>query len=120
MYQLENEDRIVVKLNQELIHQQGVKPDCVERLEQLHIELLDILNQPENYGEPSEVVQLIEGYEYALQALWNFSINSDFHVRWFGVKGCKCPSMDNLELFGSPKRIFNQKCPFHGKVELYD
>lgn len=110
----------MINLNEDLIKAQRVKPDCVERIKEIHAELDKVKSEPLSYGAVSEVVDLVEGYEYALQALWNFPINSDYHTHWMQIKGCKCPEMDNLDRCGSPQRIINESCPFHGKGTIND
>lgn len=103
-----------VHLNEELVLLMNVKPDCVSRIRELHETLDNIIKHPLQYGTHEDVVDLIEGHEYALQALWNFNIDSGYHQWWFKVDGCRCPKLDNQDRVGSPYRVINATCPFHG------
>lgn len=105
----------VVHLNEQLLQTMNVKPDCVARIRELHESLNELIENPLHHGTHDEVVDAIEGHEYALQALWNFKICSDYHQWWFKVKGCECPKLDNQDRVGTGSRVINQDCPYHCK-----
>lgn len=52
--------------------------------------------------------------EYRLQALWNFTADSNFHSYWFKMPHCTCPYMDNQERIGTGMFIISGDCPLHG------
>jgi hypothetical protein len=60
------------------------------------------------------VVDYIEIIEYRLQYLWGFPMDKNYHKYWFEVPGCTCPKLDNHDMIGSSRAVFNMTCPFHG------
>lgn len=104
----------MVKLNKTLLKQQGINPETEEGLQATHAMLELILDKPELVGIDS-VSEVVRGLEFALQKLWKFPQNKNFHSYQFMIKGCECPKMDNEELFRScqPYRYYNMECPVH-------
>jgi len=52
--------------------------------------------------------------EFKIQEAFNFEPNTDFHRFWEMPK-CKCPIMDNQDLFGINRNIYVEDCDIHGK-----
>ena len=79
----------------------------------LHAVLRSATENPEQYANP---VQFIEDCEFALQGLWKFTRDANFHTWWLRTKGCTCPRMDNTDpmYFGGGK-ITVSDCPHHWK-----
>jgi hypothetical protein len=90
-----------------------VAPHCPnpELVEEINHDIDSILMKPEMYKDQ---VQLIEDLEFKLQAAWGFSQDKNYHNRWNRIFGCTCPTMDNKERIGTPYRIFNTSCKWHG------
>ena len=98
-------------LNTKLLLQNNVSEESQAALCVLYEKLYHILEHPEDY---KDVVGLVNGVEYALQLLWNFPPNSDYHKYSFQIKGCTCPLIDNLDMIGTSMRYYNASCPIHG------
>lgn len=113
---MNKQDKCEIKLNDNLLFDQGVKPKAEGAIKAIHKVLQDVLNDPESYGNPSNVVSLIEHLEYTLQSLWNFTLDNKFHSYWFEVDGCLCPKVDNKERAGSGYFVYNMECPFHSAL----
>ena len=56
---------------------------------------------------------VVERIELELQKAWNFPQNKDYHSWWYQTPHCKCPVMDNQDLFGTPYRNMVIGCPVH-------
>ena len=106
--------QIMVQLNKTLLKQQAINPETEEGLQATHTMLELLLDNPELVGIDS-VSEVVRGLEFALQKLWDFPQNKNFHSYQFMIKGCECPKMDNEELFRScqPYRYYNMECPVH-------
>lgn len=104
-----------IVLNEELLKKQGVNNTGRAAIMRLHEVLLDVLENPVSFHSREFVVEFIENIEFALQSIWGFDPNKNFHTHWNKVKGCKCPHGDNEMLFGLDMRWINHTCPFHGK-----
>lgn len=81
-----------------------------EAVSAMHGVLQYMKDYPETYSNP---VQVIEDMEFALQGLWKFSRDANFHTHWLHISGCRCPLTKNREAFGLPK-IFHEECMWHG------
>lgn len=87
----------------------------LETIRCIHGMLDDIKINPERYENP---VQLIEDLEYALQGLWKFPRDSNYHSHWLEIKGCTCPKMDNRDpMYYGGGKITVSDCPWHWKGE---
>lgn len=71
------------------------------------------LNRPEFYAPLKDAPSIVQGFEYTLQNLWGFPLDSRYHRYQWDIKGCTCPRMDNLDHIGSEYRRYNQNCPVH-------
>lgn len=103
-------------LNSRLIQQQGLTEDDVEELKKIHIEKLivfDLINSTDNKIALKNYVELVELIELALQKVWGFPQDRNYHD-WFEVPKCECPKLDNYDNKGVDRRIINGNCPLHG------
>lgn len=105
-----------VKLNDDLLKEQGVGEQARNEIIKLTNELTKIIRHPKQFTDsPLLAVKEVELLEYKLQRLWNFEQNAAFHSYWFLLDGCICPKLDNEDRFGSVERVYNSECKFHGK-----
>jgi hypothetical protein len=102
-------------INKELAEKQQLIPDTITAIEVLQTQLKAFLARPTMYVEGKDVARIVEGMEYTLQFLWGFPVDRNFHRYWYDVKGCVCPKLDNKDRFGTPYRVINPQCPFHGE-----
>ena len=113
-----------MKLNQELIKNQGLNGEEVKHLESLYEELEELFDDilyaqevSERTGRPfvkDELIEDIQALEYRLQEAWKFDQDKNYHTYWRRNPLCDCPSMDNDELIGTQYRIYSGDCPLHG------
>lgn len=109
---------MITILNENLVKRQRITEETIVKLHAVYDKLNDVIENPENFNNP---VELIQEMEFELQALWKFPIDADFHAHWLRIKGCECPKMDNRERMGTPYRIYSVFCPWHGLIgELED
>lgn len=97
-------------LNSQLLLKQGVTEDEEEGLLNAYAELKDILENPELYENP---VELIEELELEIQELWHFNLDRNYHRYWKYIKDCTCPKMDNEDRMYFGRRIINKSCKWH-------
>lgn len=107
---------MAIKLNKNLLIEQGVNHKAEDAIKTIHKVLQDVLNNTESYGKHTNVVSLVEHLEYTLQCLWNFPLDKKFHRYWLEVDGCECPKMDNMDLIGTGYKVYNNECPYHGAM----
>jgi hypothetical protein len=100
-------------LNQALLLKQGVTEDEEMGLLNAYAELRDILENPEQYENP---VQMIEDLEMELQELWHFDIDRRYHRYWKYIKDCCCPRQDNEDWMYFGRRIISVDCPWHSNT----
>lgn len=108
----------MIVLNKNLLTQQDINPETEEGLRATHTMLELILDNPELVGIDS-VSEVVRGLEFALQKLWNFPQDENFHRYQFMIECCECPKMDNEDMFrfGQPYRYYNMECPIHSKTK---
>ena len=68
-----------MSINMRLAEARGLDEDTIAAIETVHDRLKLILNRPTYYGEPKEIVKIVEGIEYTLQLLWGFPLDGDSH-----------------------------------------
>ena len=113
------EKEYVIHLNEALLKSQKVSDVQKENIISLHKELRKLFDRVQQMSE-KEVEALaysirtqVEDIEFKLQENWGFEVSSDYHQYWFYIPHCNCPKMDNRELFGVDRRIYNCSCPIH-------
>ena len=103
------------EINEKLVEQQGLTEERKIAIQEVGDVMMRFLKRPEMYVQHDQVVEMVKSFEYTLQMLWNFDPDSTKHKYWNHLAACECPFADNLELFGTDYRIFNQNCPYHGE-----
>lgn len=102
--------------NEALADRQGLTAEERESLDLTYDLLFDILENPERY---EDVEGKVRELEFRLQEQWKFSKDAKFHRYQLEIKGCTCPRMDNMDLFGySADRYRVSDCPWHWSAEL--
>lgn len=105
-------------INLDLAAKMNLTQDEITAIEVLHKKLDAFLKRPTFYVEAKDVAGVIESLETSLQLCWGFPLDKDFHRYWNKVVGCKCKAwIDNAEYLGTPFRMINPTCPFHGSID---
>lgn len=104
-----------VKLNPFLVEERKISEESQLGIKAIHIVPDNVLNNPENFDDAVNIVDVIHGLEYELQKLWEFPQDSGFHKFDFEIKGCKCPLLDNYNMWVTvnPRRYYNTECLIH-------
>lgn len=114
----------MTKLNEQLLIDQGVTEEQQSNLQSLYEELEHLINNPEVYildnGSSELLASTLEEIEFSLQRNWNFEPDRNRHKYWLYIKGCKCSWDDNKFRWGTPYRVINKSCPWHGNVTEVD
>lgn len=114
----DSDGKIVTHLNENLAIRQNVTDEQLEALKLSHLLRRFLFDNAEkSLNEPLKLKMLaavFDTLESEQQKLWNFGVNTDFHM-FFTFPGCKCPKMDNRERLGTPYAIINSDCPIHGE-----
>lgn len=68
-----------------------------------------------------EVIQeynnLLQTLEFAMQRIWGFPEDANYHTWWLDAEECLCPKMDNKDpLYWGRGKIISGDCPIHGKA----
>lgn len=102
-------------LNKHLVEKQGLSERRVIALKEVHDILKQLLSRPNiHFKDAQHCNDVIEGVEYAMQLLWGFPLDRNYHTHWLNVDGCKCGYWDNMDAFGTEYRYINAECPWHG------
>ena len=102
-------------INKDLAKQRGISKEYRAAIEIVQEQLNSFLQRPAMYCDAKTAPYIVAGFEYVLQRLWGFPMDSDYHRYSYDLKGCTCPKMDNMERVGTPYRVHNGDCPFHGR-----
>lgn len=108
-----------IKLNESLLKKQQINEETELGIKAVHTMLGLVLDSPELVGIDS-ASETVRGLEFALQKLWNFPQNENYHRYQFVINGCDCPKLDNEDMFlaGRPDRYYNMECRIHNfKIE---
>lgn len=105
--------------NARVFTQNGIEdtPDRRERILRIHIARHYVFSEfrkstPEDKMQLAVLRDQLHFIELMLQQEWGFPQDPDFHSYWYQVPYCKCPVMDNRDMFGM--KIINSDCPVHG------
>lgn len=102
--------------NKTLAESRGISVQQMDAMNIVYKYLHALLKRPEMYCvDPKQAVEVLQGLEYTLQAMWGFGYSKEFHSYWFEIKGCTCPKLDNRDAFGGERRYLNLDCPYHGE-----
>lgn len=110
-----------ILLNENLLKSQQINEETELGIRAVHTMLDLVLNNPELVGL-NRASGVVRGLEFALQKLWNFPQNENFHRYQFMIDGCDCPKMDNEDMFrtGQPGRYINMECAIHNPKTIKD
>lgn len=114
---MNKKDTHEVKLNSNLLLKQGVPLAAEDALVTLHKLLDDIKTNPDEYGTPLQVLELVKCMEYTMQSLWRFPLSDKHHMHQFYIEGCLCSKLDNQDRSGSGYFVYNMECKYHGVSE---
>lgn len=106
------------RLNGFLVEKQGLTPEEVETIKELHIikdQLLDILEDGVNLS----IAEQVRDIEFQLQIAWKFTTKEKGfnwnYWRFWTLPFCTCPKLDNEDNFPHGYYVINCSCPYHGK-----
>lgn len=106
-----------VILNQSLITKQGLTPEEVSKIEELHHVKWKLIQRMRRSKKPETLRRLAAEtttVEFELQKAWHFVQSVDWH-RSYTLPHCSCPVADNDERLGTPYRIISEDCILHGE-----
>ncbi len=106
------------KPSKQLVTKLGISNLRYATLNKLYKQLSKLFKLAERNPTPNLAARVTR-IEFALQRNWNFPTNSDFHSYQQQLPHCSCPKNDNKELFGTPHRIVNQSCIYHGGTHVH-
>jgi hypothetical protein len=107
---------MTIKLNEKLLLDQGVPQSAEDALVVLHTLLDNIKSNPDEYGSPLQVLEVVKCMEYTMQSLWRFPLSSKHHIHQFYIEKCTCPKLDNRDRIGSGYFVYNKGCTYHGAM----
>ena len=107
---------MTIKLNEKLLLDQGVPQSAEDALVVLHSLLDAIKSNPDEYGSPLQVLEVVKCMEYTMQSLWRFPLSSEHHIHQFYIEGCLCSKLDNKDRSGSGYFVYNMECKYHGAM----
>lgn len=103
-------------LNTALAKYQGLNQEDFNSLISLYDIAHDIIKEIETETVPENFPKLLDKLsqaEFDIQEGWGFNRDSTMHYFSFTPKNCTCPKLDNMELKGFDRRIYNMCCPIH-------
>lgn len=101
-------------INKELAIKMEISEDRQVAIQEVQDTLSDFLNDPTSHVQAKDVAEVVRGFEWVLQKLWGFPMDSNMHRYQWKVNGCTCPKADNEELIGTGTMWRHPDCPFHG------
>ena len=110
-------DIMKTKINETLAETQNITDRQRKNLDNLYIQLDTLLQSAPSRTDKANILKELTELEFQLQENWNFPKNINHHKYQYFLEDCECPIIDNLERLGTPYKIANQKCPYHGDVE---
>ena len=103
-------------LNEKLFKKQNLTETDRETLYELYSQLGVLITQSKDNLSDEEYKRIgssVETIEFALQRVWGFSEDSNFHRHYMKLDGCSCGNIDNRESWGF-RRYNNGDCKYHG------
>lgn len=98
-------------INRELAEERGLSEETIMEIERLQEERHDLLDNPERHAScPSKAQERLTSIEYALQSLWGFPLNDEYHRLQNQMRGCLCSSPKGSSLLWG----IRPHCPYHG------
>lgn len=108
-------DKPVLRLNSRLLKQQKITKSGLTKLKELHVSRMDIEDSLQTC-RPEERRLLLQAWtdnQMLLQRQWGFPEDIRFHKFW-EIKGCECPKMDNDDKYPFGSYWVDSGCPIHG------
>ena len=105
-----------MKYNEDLVKKQGLTQEDLAALDEAYEKLKNLFQLAEEQTDSKELAKIsmqVEDIEFELQRIWKFEQNGAMHTYWYKIPHCECPILDNRELFGTGRRIYNTSCPVH-------
>lgn len=106
----------ISKINEELFKKQKLNKIDLCKLKHHYVILHSLFEKAENTDSVEElkaIAEQVENTEYALQKIWKFKLDKNFHRYWFRIPKCQCPKVDNEERVGTEYRIISESCKIH-------
>lgn len=106
-------------ISMQLAARQNISEEAVAEIIHRHEVREGIVLAMENTNDTTLLKRFFKKWsdnEYALQKLWGFEEDSDFH-KWWYVPKCTCPKMDNDDNYPLGYYVTDTGCPVHGGVE---
>jgi hypothetical protein len=106
----------ITSINARLVAAKNVSDEDVDKIKRLHklrncyVQLMEIKYTKEDLKYLANIVTQID---FQLQKLWKFKEDSLYH-RFWELPKCECPSMDNIDVYGTGHRYINPNCKIHG------
>lgn len=95
--------------NPVLADKMNVSEENRKKIDSYHVARANVCRNPEKWVDP---VATLEKINTALQRLWGFPADRNFH-QWWELKDCSCPWLDNRDRLGTPYRVISADCKWH-------
>lgn len=102
----------VMMLNKALLDQQNCW-DNLNELKDLHSQRLALEDRLAEGKGDAKLLSRWTLIQFALQKAWGFPEDAKFH-RFWDMKGCECPKLDNSDRYPHGFYSMNMGCPIHG------
>lgn len=105
-----------VGLNPRLVKIQGLEKSDIDNIVKIMRKISRHLNKMEKLTNKFQIRDAAVKWhelQYELQTAWKFPLDKKFH-RFWELPHCECPTMDNLERWGTEYTIKTNKCVIHG------
>jgi len=118
-----DKSEIILVINQYLIDELDISDEILFAIKDLHLakyrikDNMEILSPEKDKKKLRKMEQAIKNIRFALQHLWGFPINENYH-RFWNVPHCTCPTMDNEDRYGHESCVVSADCIYHGVEAL--
>lgn len=88
----------------------------IELIKELFVKKFKLFSRMDRSDKKETLMRLAEEVtqnEFEIQKAFNFEPNINFH-RFWELPKCKCPHMDNQDMWGTGRFIYTEHCPIHG------
>ena len=112
--------KVICELNRYLVEEKKLTEEQVDKIKNLHVaqaahvEHMQRLDPKKDIESLRKCLEVWRFNEFSIQEAWGFPRNPDFH-REYMLPHCRCPKMDNEDMWGTEYRIKRDDCPLHGK-----
>jgi hypothetical protein len=108
----------VIRLNPNLVQQQGITDEGLEKLKRLHQDRIQTEQFMSNTDDPKKLKALFAEWtdiNYYLQKCWGFPQDRNYH-RFWEVPKCLCAKLDNSDAYPY-RQYISGDCPVHGEPQ---